>query len=140
MKILNIGSGPVTLSGNAPGLELRHADRRDYGIPVEIRDMEKLAYPDKEFDLVVCVNALDHTPNARAAIKEFVRVGRWVYIDCALIQRTTSGKNHYWDALEGGIFQSKDDEFNIRDYGFEVEFIYNGPERRYNHVICRYTE
>lgn len=137
MKILNIGSGPVT-KGKYPGLEITNADRRDYG--VEIQDMEKMTYPDDYFDLVVCVNALDHTPDAKSAIKEMKRVGKWVYIDCALIQRTTSGKNHYWDALEDGTFKSKDDEFNIKDYGFSVEFIDNKMERRYNHIIARYQK
>ncbi len=121
-----------------PGLEIVNADRRDYG--VEIADMEKLPYGDKEFDLVVCINALDHTPDAEAAIKQMLRVGRWVYIDCALVQHTTSGKRHFWDALEDGVFQSEEERFDIKDYGFTVELIKNGWERRYNHIIARYCE
>lgn len=135
MRILNIGSGPVT-PGVTPGLDIINADRRDYE-SVEVVDMEKLPYPDHSFDLAVCINALDHTPDAKAAIAEMVRVATWVYIDCALIQRTTSGKRHFWDALEDGTFVSKDDQFNIKDYGFWVEFIDNGMERRYNHIIAR---
>lgn len=138
MKILNIGSGPISIKGEAPGIIITHADRRDYG--VEIQDMEHLTYPDDSFDLVVCINALDHTPDAQLAIEEMKRVSKWVYIDCALIQRTTSGRNHYWDALEDGMFKSKNDEFNIMDHGFVVELIDNEMGRRYNHVICRYTK
>lgn len=135
MKILNIGSGPVSMTGYAPGIEIIHADRRDYG--VERQDMEKLTYKDNEFDLVVCINALDHTQDAQAALKEMLRVGKWVYIDCALIQKTTSGKNHYWDMLEDGTMTNGTDSFNMKDYGFEVEFVDNQMERRYNHIIAR---
>lgn len=138
MRILNIGSGPV-VAGEIPGIEITHADRRNYG--VEVQDMEKLIYSDNTFDLVVCINALDHTPDAQAAIKEMIRVSKgWVYIDCALIQHTTSRKRHFWDAEEDGTFRSDDGKFNIMDYGFRVELVYNGAERRYNHVICRYSK
>jgi SAM-dependent methyltransferase len=139
VKILNIGSGPVT-PGNTPGLEITNADRRDYE-HVEVQDMEHLTYPKDSFDLVVCINALDHTPDAQAAIEEMIRVTKkWIYIDCALIQHTTSGKRHFWDVLEDGTFQSENTLFNIKFYDFSVEFIDNGLERRYNHVICRYSK
>jgi SAM-dependent methyltransferase len=134
MKILNIGSGPVT-PGKTPNIEITHADRRDYG--VEVQDMEKMTYPNKMFDLVICINALDHTPDARSALKEIIRVGRWVYIQCWLIQHMTSGKRHFWDVLEDGTFKSKDDEFNIKDFGFKVEFMDKRGERRHNYIIAR---
>ncbi len=140
MKILNIGSGPVT-PGKMPGLDIIHADQRDYGEFVQTQDMEHLNYPDDTFDLVICVNALDHTKDARVALREMVRVARrWVYVDCALIQHSTSGGHHYWDAEEDGTFRSEDDHFNIKFYGFTVEFLRNGGERRYDHVVCCYTK
>jgi len=139
MRVLNIGCGPIE-PGEYPGLEIVNADRRDYDY-VEVQDMEHLTYPDASFDLVVCVNALDHTPNARKAIEEILRVSNgWVHIDCALIQHSTSGKRHFWDALEDGTFKSDTDEFNITEYGFTVQLIDNHGERRYNHVICRYSK
>ena len=139
MRILNIGSGPVT-PGKTPGIEITNADRRDHP-GAAIADMEQLDYPDNSFDLVVCINALDHTPDAEAALREMMRVAKWVYIDCSLIQHTTSGKNHYWDMFEDGtMLNEKLEKFNLKDYGFEIEFVDNGGERRYNHVICRYTK
>lgn len=140
MKILNIGSGPVS-AGTYPGLEIVCADRKDHGEGVEHQDMESLAYPDNSFDLVVCINALDHTKDPVSAIAEFIRVSRkWVYIDCALIQKTTSGGHHYWDMLEDGTMTNGVDSFNLEDLDFDVEFIDNGMERRYNHVVCNYTK
>lgn len=139
MKILNIGSGPI-IAGKTPGIDITHADRRDYP-GAEYQDMEDLDYPDNTFDLVVCINALDHTEDAKLAIKEMIRVSkRWVHIDCALIQHTTSGKGHYWDMLEDGTLKSDSAQFNLKEYGFELEFIDNKMERRYNHVIGRYTK
>lgn len=135
MKILNVGCGPVK-HGNYPGIEIVCADKRAHE-GADIEDMEDLHYDDNEFDLVVCINALDHTVNAEAAIKELIRVGQSVYIDCALIQKTTSGRGHYWDMLETGVMTNGDHSFHLQDYGFKVEFIDNGMERRYNHIIAR---
>ncbi len=140
VRILNIGSGPITL-GLLPGIDIVSADRRNHGEGVEFQDMENLTYPDNSFDLVVCINALDHTSNAEKAVQEMMRVSKhWVYIDCALIQKTTSGKGHYWDMLEDGSMENESAFFNLKDHGFQLEFIDNGMERRYNHVICRYTK
>jgi SAM-dependent methyltransferase len=43
-------------------------------IPVMKEDMEKLSYPDNFFDIVHCVNALDHTVNPIKALQEMYRV------------------------------------------------------------------
>lgn len=139
MKILNIGCGPVE-SGKTPGIEIINADRKDHP-GAEYQDMENLTYPDDIFDLVVCINALDHTKDAHAAIHEMIRVSKkWVYVDCALIQKTTSGKGHHWDMLENGQLTNADTTIDLKSHGFEIEFIDNGMERRYNHVVCRYTK
>ncbi len=140
MKILNIGSGPVQI-GNIPGIDIVSADRRDYGEFVELQDMENLTYPNNSFDLVICVNALDHTKHPVMAVNEMIRVSKkWVHIDCALIQKTTSGRGHYWDMLEDGTMTNGEDSFNLEDLDFEVVFIDNHIERRYNHVVCNYTK
>lgn len=135
MKILNIGSGPVVV-GTTPGIEITHADIQDRGEFVDREDMEKLTYPDNAFDLVICINALDHTINAPQALREMVRVSRhWVYIDCALDQLDLHGKKHYWNAKADGKFVSDHprtsgyggatpiDDFSLKDYGFEIEFV-----------------
>lgn len=52
-------------------------------IPIERQDMESLTYEDNYFDIVNCVNALDHTINPDKALREMIRVcrpGGWVYL------------------------------------------------------------
>lgn len=143
LKILDIGSGPTNILGEKPGVGILHCDRKDFSEQwrgkgrFEIQDMEHLTYPDNSFDFVHCVNALDHTKDVKAAIKEMIRVCRgYIYIDCALDQLTTSGGWHYWDAKEDGLMISKNTQFNLKDYGFSIDFIDNGGERRYNHIIA----
>lgn len=43
-------------------------------IPVLKESMEELSYKDSFFDIVHCVNALDHTPDPKKALKEMYRV------------------------------------------------------------------
>ena len=139
MRILNIGCGPVK-HGEYPGISLVCADSRAHE-GAEIANMEQLPYANDSFDVVVCINALDHTVQADLAVTEMIRVAKsMVYIDCALIQKTTSGKNHYWDMLENGIMTNGKYSFDMRIYGFEIEFVDNNMERRYNHVIARLTK
>lgn len=104
----------------------------------EYQDMEKLTYSDNFFDIVYCSNALDHTKNALAAVKEMIRVckiGGWVYIECWLDQLQT-GYKHYWDAKEDGVFVNKTDKFDLKDFGFKIKFINDHSERRYNRIIA----
>ncbi len=52
-------------------------------IPVEKQDMLKLTYKDSFFDIVHCVNALDHTESPIRAIQEMYRVtkpGGYIYL------------------------------------------------------------
>jgi ubiquinone/menaquinone biosynthesis C-methylase UbiE len=119
MRILDLGSGPTPkLISNYTEIEVVSADNRF----LEIQDMEKLTYPDNSFDLVVCINALDHTKDAEKAVNEMLRVGLVVYINCAIDQKTRHRKKHYWDAKPDGTFTNGTDTFSLKEYGFEVEF------------------
>lgn len=155
VKIVDIGSGPFPITGQylkGVTVEIYHCDNQIFtGFWKEIKDkpmflidyedMEKLTYPDAYFDIVHCVNALDHTKDALAALKEMLRVckpGGWIYIDCALDQLSVQGKRHYWDAKEDGTFVNPTGKFNLKDYGFDIEYIDNHMgERQYNHIIAR---
>ncbi len=141
MTVLNIGSGPVE-PGKTPGIDITNADRKDHP-GAEYQDMENLDYEDESFDLVVCVNALDHTKDAEKALLEFMRVceeNGFVYIDCALIQKTTSGKGHYWDMLEDGTMTNGERSFSLKDYEFLTTHYPSNLERRYSHVIARWQK
>lgn len=151
VKIVDIGSGPFSTIGSyLPGVkvDITHCDRQDFAyfwekrqmasvISVEVQNMERLTYSDESFDIVHCFNALDHTRNAREAVREMIRVcrpGGWVYINCALNQLDT-GYRHYWNAKEDGVFDNKVEKFDLKDFGFEIKFVDKGGETRHNEII-----
>lgn len=140
VKILDVGSGPFPKTGqllNGVNIELTHCDHKNFTdfwqefgaeplFPIEYQDMEKLTYPNESFDIVHCVNALDHTVNAETALKEMLRVVKvdgWVYIHCVEDQLTTQRKKHYWDAKPDGTFVNLTQKFDLKDYGFSVKYI-----------------
>ena len=93
-------------------------------IPVEYQDMEKLTYPDEYFDIVWCHNALDHTRNAKEAVKEMIRVCKtdgWIIIICSPNQLDT-GYLHFWNAKQDGIFDNYKEKFDLKDFGFQIKF------------------
>lgn len=153
VKIADIGSGPFPITGQlleGVNVEMYPMDQSNFDyfwerysatpiFPIEVQDMENLTYPDGYFDIVHCVNALDHTKDALKALKEFIRVVKpdgHIYIDCALIQKTNRGHRHFWDMLEDGTLTDGTTSFNLKDFGFKIEFIDNGGERQFNHVIA----
>ena len=157
VKIADIGSGPFPITGQTlegVKVEITHADQQDFGyfwekykttplFKTEVENMEKLSYPDGYFDITHCVNALDHTKDALSALKELIRItkkGGWIYIECALIQKTTRGHRHFWDALEDGTFTDGETTFNLKDFGFSVEHIINGDSRPHQLIIAKYTK
>ena len=118
VKIADIGSGMFSTTGNFlkgvkinlyPSDELADeymAGLKQHGIkplfPIEKQNMENLTYPDNMFDIVHCVNALDHTENPDKAIKEMYRVckkGGWIYLrhhfNTARTQRNRG--LHHWN-------------------------------------------
>lgn len=123
MKILDVGSGPVPkLVSNYQEIQVLSCDQNSNAW-VDPQDMEHLTYPDKLFDIVICINALDHTKDAEQALKEMLRVSKgFVYINCAIDQLTRHRKKHYWDAKPDGKFINPVYEFDLKDYGFEIEF------------------
>lgn len=84
-RILDVGSGPFSTIGTEADIVLCDILADEYHtmmekagiepwIPVEQENMECLNYADNLFDLVHCRNALDHTKDARAALREMARV------------------------------------------------------------------
>jgi|ERR1035437_53138 SAM-dependent methyltransferase len=152
VKIADIGSGPFSTIGSyLDGVDLKiyHSDTNDFKdfwqnrgltpvISVEYQDMEKLTYPDGFFDIVHCLNALDHTRNIKEAVKEMIRVCKidgWIYINCSLDQLSTGG-HHYWNTKQDGTLTNNVETVDLKDFGFNIEFIDNGGESRYNKIIA----
>lgn len=126
-KIADLGAGPVcTLGGKKAGRgveiyasdinakeykELTDAIGQELLIPIEYQDMENLTYPDEMFDVVHCVNALDHTPDVRKALSEMKRVckkGGTIYLRHSPNQKNYLHGGHYWNATEKGFDNGKE--------------------------------
>lgn len=152
VRILDVGSGPYSIIGDhleGKNLYVQHCDNQDFSdfwkkyqatpvIPIELDNMEQLARPNEIYDLVTCINALDHTPNAQRAVEEMIRVckkGGWVYLVLYLDQRST-GHKHFWDAKEDGVMVGDVSEFDLKDFGFKIQYEDSGMERRYSRIIA----
>ena len=142
-KIADLGAGPVCkLGGKWAGSnveiyasdvmakeykELTDSIGQELLIPIEYQDIENLTYPDEFFDIVHCVNTLDHTRNARKAIEEMKRVckkGGWIYLRHAKDQRKQLRGEHYWDATTEGFSNGREliklDGFQTYSDGFMI--------------------
>jgi len=152
VKIADVGSGPFSILGSyliGVDLKIYHSDKQDFVtfwkqrnitplVNVEIQNMEKMTYADNFFDIVHCVNALDHTKHASEALKEMIRickVGGWIYIHCYLDQLTT-GHLHFWNAKQDGTFTNGKETFDLKDFGFTIQYTDNGGETRYNEITA----
>lgn len=143
VDIAEVGAGPINTIGNRwPGVSVFVAAsdvlQSEYEklweqhkaiplVPVLYEDMEKLSYPDESFDIVHCVNALDHTQDAEAALEEMFRVcksGGWIYLRHAPDQMRRFGGHHYWNIhMEGDecVFQGKDMTFTLTGFDTHLE-------------------
>lgn len=101
-RVLDAGCGKgryaALIKQTAPQAEIHAVDVSDEmlkhvapGIYTQRASIQDLPYPDASFDLVYCVETLEHAPNPHAALKEMVRVlapgGRLVIIDKNLAQQ-----------------------------------------------------
>lgn len=99
VKIADIGAGAISMIGTVwPGVSIEMVASDWLGdeymklwekrgveplVRIHREDMEHLSYGDNTFDIVHCVNALDHTNNPHAAVLEMMRVckpGGFVYL------------------------------------------------------------
>jgi len=133
--IADIGSGPFPLVGTIhPTVEIKLipsdilADEfkrmvTDANItlfiPVEKQDAENLTYSDDLFDIIHCVNALDHMENPRKALMEMHRIckpGGWVYLKHFknMGERKGYRGNHGWN-ISGGRVWDQHGSFLLSD-------------------------
>ena len=116
VRIAELGAGPINTIGNFwPGREVEIVASdvlqseyeklwKEHGatpiVPIEYQDMEHLTYPDESFDIVHCVNALDHTKDAKKALSELERICKpegWVYLRHSSNQKKRFRGHHYWN-------------------------------------------
>jgi len=135
IRIADLGSGPICTVGNlwdhrkitiipSDVLQPHYQEMiDDMGIqlliPTEYQDMEALTYPDNSFDIVHCVNAMDHTRDAKKAISEAVRICRpdgYIYLRHAVAQKRRWGGHHYWNFNPDGSINSADERFYLEDF------------------------
>lgn len=118
VRIADLGCGLLSTTGSTwPGVEVElHpsdflAEKYDRlfersgvkrVIPIEKQDMEALTYEDESFDIVNCINALDHAVNPDIALLEMLRIvrpGGWIYlrhrVDTGLVQKYNG--LHQWN-------------------------------------------
>ena len=92
-------------------------------VDIEYQDMEHLTYPEGFFDIVHCVNTLDHTIDARGALQEMFRVckpGGWIYLRHKGDQRKKWRGMHEWDInmVEGEtILSNPKESFSLKEFG-----------------------
>lgn len=140
LRVVDLGSGSASRLEldikESVVLDVTLCDIDDGLEGVDHQDMEKLTYEDNSFDIVHCRNALDHTWDAKGAVKEMIRVckpGGTVFIKCWLAQKDT-GHGHQWNAREDGVFTAGQESFDLRELGFKIRTVQNGGERRYDYI------
>ena len=93
-------------------------------IPLEKQDMEHLTYEDNFFDIVHCVNALDHCIKPLDALEEMHRVckpGGWIYLKHQENNgdyQSFKGMHHWNICKEGEDLRIWDKESSDIIYGF----------------------
>lgn len=152
VRIADLGSGAYSVIGDHlpnRNIQLFLMDNQDFTsfwykynarpyYPVLRMNMEDIPYPQNFFDLVTCINALDHTTDAYKAVQEMMRIckpGGYVYIDCHLDQKDT-GHKHKWNAKPDGTFTNDEEFFSLKNLGFTIEYVRIGAEARYNKIIA----
>ncbi|MFA4890421.1 MAG: class I SAM-dependent methyltransferase [Candidatus Paceibacterota bacterium] len=160
VTIAELGAGPICTIGNLwkdVKINLRASDVlqnefapwwKKYGatpvVPVEYQDMEHLTYPNNFFDIVHCVNAIDHTLDARQALKEIFRVckkGGWIYLRHFTNQRKRYRGMHAWDIdiVDGEcVFSNKKEKFLLSEFGDFKTTIEDGPKDNIiTSILCK---
>jgi len=151
--IADLGAGAVSTTGSTwpdTNVTIVASDLLDYGypgllIPIEYQDMENLTYEDESFDIVHCVNALDHTVNPQKAIEEMKRVckpGGFIYLRHSPNEaedRKYAGY-HQWNISEDGTMWNKEESFHLDGFTASLQMVAQGPYRPEEMVVLIYTK
>ena len=141
-SILDVGSGPFTTVGNQLGSTTIHvvacdilakgfkrmcdvASIRQY-IPVTYQNAESLTYVTNTFDIVHCVNALDHMEHPIKALSEMYRVckeGGYIYLKHYPNVGERNGYNgfHNWNISDDGRIWNKEESYTLTGYDISLD-------------------
>lgn len=142
ISIADLGSGPFSKVGTLYGVKINlfpsdflaleyNSMMEKAGIipfiKIEMQNMEELTYSDNYFDIVHCINSLDHVENVERALLEMYRVckpGGMIYLRHYLNQGESHRYTgfHYWNFNIFGIN-------NCKIWNEEISF-------RLSDVIC----
>ena len=145
VKIADLGAGMFSTTGSTWPFSVVHLYPSDFLaneynqmlkeanitplIPVEFQNMEELTYEDGFFDIVVCINALDHCEHPLKALQEMLRVCKkdgWIFIKCEknnALDRKYAGL-HQWNICKDGqdfTIWNKKEKYTLPGQVVEVE-------------------
>ena len=78
-----------------------------------VADVERLPFPDKSFDVVICCETLEHVPNPVGALNELARVCRGrLFVTIPWLPATRiNARPSGWPDVESHIFEFSEDDF-----------------------------
>lgn len=86
---------------------------REAGFPSCIADIERLPFPDRAFDFVICCETLEHVPNPISTLNELLRVcDQRLFLTVPWLERTRiNARRATWPEVEGHIFEFDEQDF-----------------------------
>jgi SAM-dependent methyltransferase len=131
-RVLDAGCGSgrtlqeLVSYGEVQGIELNSdaaqmARERGHG-RVEVGRLEALPWPDATFDLITCLDVIEHVPDDRRALRELRRVGRpgaWLLVTVPAYPALWSGHdeaNHHYRR-----YQRRSLRASVNDAGWQLQ-------------------
>src|SRR3990167_2529974 len=113
VKIADIGSGPFPITGQyleGVKVEMHHCDKNDFKEFWQKYGLTPL-YP------------IEHQYMERLTYPD----NSFDIVNCV-------------NALEDGTFVNNSEQFDLKNFGFSIEFIDNHGQRQYNHIIAKHKK
>jgi len=107
-NILEVGCGTNSYAKYFPNSHFLATDIVETSQTDEVADVMNLQYPDKSFDVVLCLSILEHLPNPQNAIGEIYRVLRENGVAVFYVPffyPLHDLPNDYWRFTESGCYE-----------------------------------
>ena len=142
-KILDVGSRDTTLE-KVTGKSCSLVDKNNPNLPEFDWEKEKLPFPDKSFDTIVCLDTLEHIEHLHEAIHDLFRVSsRYVIISLPNCWRKTLKEFLKGRGTSASYGLPPEKPFDRHRWFFETEDIenflfYNAARVNFRAVAIRY--